>query len=125
MNDVLQYKDYYATVHFSNEDDVFYGKVIGVNDLITFEGASVKALKDAFKEAINDYVETCKELDKTPDKTYKGNFNVRIPSELHKQAAVFAAIRNMSLNEFVRYAIGYTITHTKEQKGEDSRVEYR
>lgn len=125
MNDLLQYKDYYATIHFSNEDDVFYGKVIGVNDLITFEGASVKELKHAFEEAIDDYLETCKELDKTPDKIYKGSFNVRIPSELHRQAAVFAAIRNMSLNDFVRYAINYTITQTKEGNENRDRFQLR
>jgi hypothetical protein len=28
MTDILQYKDYYATIHFSVEDEVFYGKII-------------------------------------------------------------------------------------------------
>lgn len=116
MNDILQYKDYYATVHYSSEDDVFYGKVIGINDLITFEGGSVKELKKAFKEAIEDYLETCEALKKEPNKTYKGSFNVRIPSDLHKEAAVYAAIKNMSLNDFVRYAIDFTLANKKERK---------
>lgn len=85
----------------------------------------MKELKEAFKEAIDDYLDTCKKLSKAPDKTYKGSFNVRIPSELHKQAAVFAAIHNMLLNDFVRYALDYTIAHTKEQNGEGNRFGFR
>ena len=105
MNDILQYKDYIASVHFSSEDDVFYGKILGINDLVSFEGASVKELKKAFQEAVEDYLETCKQIGKEPNKTYKGTFNVRIPTNLHKEAAVFAAINNLSLNDFVKTAI--------------------
>lgn len=110
MNDILEYKGYYATLHFSAVDDVFHGKVIGINDLISFEGASVKELKKAFKEAVEDYLETCKTLKKSPDKTYKGSFNVRIPSELHREAAIAASLKNMSLNDFVKNAIHFTLS---------------
>ena len=109
MNDILKYKDYLASVHFSVDDDVFYGKVLGVDDLINFEGSSVKELKRAFHEAIDDYISTCAERGKEPNKTYKGTFNVRIPSELHKEAAVFAAINSVSLNDFVRSAINFAL----------------
>src|SRR6266700_3556766 len=100
MNDFLQYKGYYASAHFSAEDEVFHGKLIGINDLVNFEGASVKELVKAFHEAVDDYLETCKMLKKEPEKMYKGSFNVRIPENLHKQAALQAALRNMSLNDF-------------------------
>lgn len=116
MNDILEYKSYYAEVHFNSEDEVFHGKIIGINDLVNFEGASVKELKKAFHEAVDDYLATCKELGKEPDKTYKGSFNVRIPSELHRQAALYAALKKMTLNEFVRYAIDIAIS-----KANDSR----
>lgn len=105
MTDVLQYKNYYAEVHFSAEDEVFHGKIIGINDLVNFEGSTVKELKKAFHEAVDDYLETCEELGKEPEKTYKGSFNVRIPSDLHRQAARYAALKNMTLNDFVRHAI--------------------
>lgn len=114
MNDILKYKDYYAAIHYSANDEVFHGKIIGINDLVNFEGTSVKELKNAFKEAVEDYLETCKELEKEPDKTYKGSFNVRIPSELHRQAAIVSAVKNMSLNDFVRYAIDFTISKTSD-----------
>jgi predicted HicB family RNase H-like nuclease len=116
MNDILEYKGYYASVHFSSEDDVFHGKLQGIDDLVNFEGASVKELKKAFREAVDDYLETCKELGKEPNKTYKGTFNVRITTDLHKEAANFAASHNISLNDFVKTAISYALTRKEDIK---------
>ena len=110
MTDTLEYKGYYGEVHFSAEDDLFYGKLIGMTDLVTFEGTSVRALKKDFREAVDDYIETCKEIGKEPNKTYKGTFNVRLTPELHRQAARYAALNNMTLNEFVKYAIDKVIS---------------
>ena len=64
MNDILRYKDYLASVHYSSEDDVFFGKVLGINDLVSFEGASVKELKKSFRDAVEDYLETCRKAGK-------------------------------------------------------------
>ena len=111
MNDILQYKSYYAEVHFSADDEIFYGKVIGINDLVNFEGTTVKELKKAFHEAVDDYLETCKEIGKNPEKTYKGSFNIRIPTELHRQAARYAALKKMTLNDFVRHAIDKVLSN--------------
>lgn len=111
MDDYLAYNGYLASVHFSAEDDVFYGKILGIDDLVNFEGASVKEMKKAFQEAVDDYLETCKALGKEPNKTYKGTFNVRISTNLHKAAAVYAASNNISLNEFIKNAIRYALLH--------------
>ena len=109
MNDILQYKTYLATVHFSAEDEVFYGEIIGINDLVSFEGTTVKELKKAFHEAVDDYIATCEEVGKEPEKTYKGSFNVRIPMELHRQAAIYATVNKISLNDLVRKAIDIVV----------------
>ena len=114
MNDILQYKNYYGSVQFSAEDEVFYGKILGISDLVNFEGESVKELKNAFQESVEEYLEFCKELGKEPDKTYKGTFNVRVSSALHKQAAVFAAVNNITLNDFVKKALSFTLSHKNE-----------
>ena len=114
MNDILQYKNYYASVHFSAVDEVFYGKILGINDLVSFEGFSVKELKKAFEEAVEDYLETCIEIGKMPERTYKGTFNVRVPSELHKEASLFAAVHNITLNQFVKAALSFTLQHKDE-----------
>jgi len=114
MNNKLIYKGYLGTVNFSSEDEVFYGKVHGIVDLVTFEGKSVIELKSAFNESVDDYLQTCKELNKLPDKTYKGSFNVRISTELHQKAASIASGKSISLNDFVKRAISYAIIHEKE-----------
>ena len=81
MSDSMTYKGYIGTVHYSEEDEVFHGKIEAINDLIMFEGTSVKELKKAFHEAVDDYLETCKEMGRDPQKPFKGSFNVRIPSD--------------------------------------------
>ncbi|WP_462265731.1 type II toxin-antitoxin system HicB family antitoxin [Mucilaginibacter sp.] len=111
MIDSLKHQDYSATVHYSADDEVFFGKVMGINDLITFEGTSVAELKEAFQEAIEDYLETCKSLGKSPDKTYKGVFNVRVPAVLHQKAAMIALQHHMTLNDFVKTALVYAVEH--------------
>ena len=114
MNDFLEYNGYYASVHFSAIDDVFYGKLLGIDDLVNFEGASVKELKKSFHTAVEDYLETCEALGREPNKTYKGTFNVRISTDLHKAAAMYAAMNNISLNDFVKTAIDYALSHKEE-----------
>jgi len=114
MNDIVEYKGYYTYLHFSSEDEVFYGKLLDIDDLVNFEGASVRELKRAFHEAVDDYLETCKELGKEPNKTYKGTFNVRLTTDLHRQAALYAAMHNISLNDFVRTAIDYALMHKED-----------
>ncbi len=105
MTDKLTYKDFIDTVHFSTKDSVFYGKIGGINDLVTFEGESVKNLKSAFKEAVDDYIYLCNENGKTPLKSFKGSFNVRIEPKLHFKAFKLAKIHGKSLNQFVSDAI--------------------
>ena len=91
------------------------GKLIGISDLVSFEGNSVNELMDAFIEAVEDYLETCQEIGKEPDKTYKGTFNVRVPTEIHRQAALIAALKKVSLNDFVKSALEETIIREKRQ----------
>lgn len=118
MIDSLKYQDYTATIRYSSDDEVFFGKVIGINDLIVFEGTSVAELKEAFQEAMDDYLETCKDLGKSPDKTYKGVFNVRVPSGLHKKAAMLASQHDMTLNDFVKTALVYAVKHESDISAE-------
>ena len=114
MSNYLTYKGYLGTVNFDAVDEAFHGKINGINDLITFEGQSVKELKKAFEEAVNDYLKTCQELGKQPDKTYKGSFNVRISTELHRKASAIATKKQISLNDFVKRAIHYAISNEKD-----------
>jgi len=114
MKDILTYKGYIGTVHFSSEDDVFYGKIEGIRDLVSFEGQSVDELKKAFQEAVEDYLEFCKQIGKRPEKSYKGSFNIRISPEIHRQAIIKATMLGISLNQLVQKAIEKAIIHPLE-----------
>lgn len=105
MTDRIKYKDFIGSVHFSADDEIFYGKIEGINDLVTFEGSTVAKLKAAFKEAVMDYIELCNEVGKEIFKSFKGSFNVRVNPELHSRAFEHALIEGKSLNQFVKEAI--------------------
>ncbi len=110
MKNVLEYKGYSGTVEFSAEDEVFFGRINGIRDVITFEADSVSKLKKAFKEAVEDYIETCEQLGKNPDKEFKGSFNVRIKPNLHRLAVIKSSAMKISLNQFVEKVIAKELT---------------
>jgi len=105
MKNTLEYMGFIGSVHLSAKDGIFFGKVEGVTDLITFEGASVKELIASFRQAVDDYVELCRKKGKACEKSYKGSFNIRISPELHKKAVRRSLQRGISLNQFVQKAI--------------------
>lgn len=105
MSNFLEYKDYMGTVEYSAEDNILYGRVIGINGLVSYEGDSIQSLKKDFEEAVDDYLEMCRKQCIEPQKTYKGSFNVRISPSLHKSLALYAASHNKTLNASVEEAI--------------------
>ena len=103
--DVLTYKGFIGSVHFSAEDDVFFGKVEGVNDLITFEGDNVKELKNAFFYVIDEHIKDCKNENIPIEKSYNGIFNLRLSPDLHRKIIVAAKKQGTTANAFVKNAI--------------------
>ena len=101
----LEYKGYTGSIEYSKEDGLFYGKILGIKSLISYEGETGPQLEKDFIEAIDDYIADCKELEVELEKPFKGSFNVRIPSELHRDAALKAMELNTSLNGFVSESI--------------------
>ena len=108
-NNTLYYNGFVGSVEYSTLDDCFFGKLVGTTDLVTFEGDSVQCLKSAFQEAVEDYLILCEEVGKAPQKSYRGSFNVHISPELHKDAALLAARKGLSLNALVEKAIVQTV----------------
>ena len=66
-------------------------------------------LEHSFVEAVDDYLETCRELEKEPNRFYKGVFNVRTSKELHRDLAVMAEKKKMKLNELVNRAFDFLV----------------
>lgn len=105
MKDILTYKGFIGSVHYAAEDRVLYGKVEGVNDLITFEGSTVDELEVGFKSMIDEHIKDCQSTNSPIEKSYKGNLNIRLSPELHKKAAHNAAMRGVSLNQYINDAL--------------------
>jgi predicted HicB family RNase H-like nuclease len=101
----LNYKGYTGSIEYSKEDDLLYGKVLGIKGLISYEGKTGKELEHDFAEAIEGYLSTCKEAGIAAEKPFKGSFNVRIPAKLHQKAALLAMEEKISLNNFVAESI--------------------
>lgn len=101
MKDLMEYKGYYGSVHYSDDDQVFHGKIEFIRSLVSYEGTDVKGLRAAFEEAVDDYLQLCKDKKKEPDIPFKGSFNVRVGSDLHRRAALIARNNNTNLNNIV------------------------
>ena len=105
MKDIMKYKGFIGSVHYASEDRVFYGKVEGVNDLITFEGSTVNDLEEGFRYMVNEHIKDCTRKKIPLEKSYKGNLNIRLSPDLHKKAAHNAVLRGVSLNQYINDAI--------------------
>ena len=101
----LTYNGYIGSVSFSEKDNVFFGKIEGINGLVNFEGESVKELTEAFHEAVDDYLEYCEEEGVEPHKSYSGSLNIRLSPEIHSRIAVLAKQAGMSINAFIKSAV--------------------
>lgn len=102
MANTIEYNGYIGSIEYSAEDKCFFGKVEMIDDLVTFEASHAEELEINFQNAVDEYIETCKYLDREPQKVYKGVFNVRIDPELHKKLYQEALKAGMSLNAFVQ-----------------------
>ena len=105
MKDMMSYKGYYGSVHYNDADCIFHGKIEFVRSLISYEGTDVDGLRKAFEEAVDDYSELCEQEGIEAEQSFKGSFNVRTGSELHRRAALLAKEKGINLNKIVTEAL--------------------
>ena len=117
MNKIFRKKGFFGTGGVLDKGNHLFGKVMGVNSLISFEGDSVQSLRHDFQGAVDEYLEMCAANNVEPEKTYKGSFNVRISPELHKVLALYSASRGQTLNATVEEAIQRYFSHNSVVKG--------
>lgn len=103
--DILKYKDYEGTAELDMVRGICRGKILFIDDLVTYEADSPRELQREFESAVDDYVTTCSTLDKEPQRPFRGLFNVRVPPELHRAAALRATSDAVSLNDVVVRAL--------------------
>lgn len=98
----MTYKGYLGSVAFSEKDQVFFGKIEGINALVNFEGESVKELTESFHQAVDDYLAYCEDEGIVPDKSYSGMLNVRLTPMVHRQIALMAIRSGLTINAFIK-----------------------
>ena len=121
MKDVLRYKGFIGSIEVSINDNCIHGKILFIDDTVTYEAESPAQVEAEFKAAVEDYLETCKELGRAPSKPFSGSFNIRIGSELHQRVARHAAVNDISINEVVKQAL---IEYLKESEPEEGIYEH-
>ncbi|WP_413712195.1 type II toxin-antitoxin system HicB family antitoxin [Rhizobium sp. Rhizsp82] len=97
---VMNYNGYAARIEFDAEDEIFFGNIAAISDVIGFHADTVEGLKTAFHEAVDDYIETCRKLGKEPQKTYSGKMMFRVDPDVHARAARAAELAGKSLNQW-------------------------
>lgn len=100
MNNILRYKGFTAKIEFSEDDGVFFGRLLGIEDIVTFHGASVEDLRAAMKETVEFYLEVEAHTGKSAKKQYSGKVMLRLPNQLHEKIAEAAATAGKSINEW-------------------------
>lgn len=99
--DTMEHKGYRGAVHFSADDRVFHGRILGIDDVVSFEGATVDELERAFHEAVDDYLALCDKLGRAPDREYSGKIPLRIEADLHRRVAIVADSEAKSVNGWI------------------------
>lgn len=105
MSKTLSFKGYTGSIETDVENECLYGKLLFINDVVTYEAIDVAGLKAEFNIAVEDYIETCKIIGKEPEKPFKGSLNVRISPQNHRQLAIKAAGNGSSINDEINKAI--------------------
>jgi len=101
MKNAMTYKGYAARIEYDAQDRIFFGRLAGIRDIITFHGQTVDELETAFKEAVDDYLDTCAKLGELPKKPYSGKLTLRISPSVHAAIATAAETSGKSLNKWV------------------------
>jgi predicted HicB family RNase H-like nuclease len=99
---MMEYKGYLAgPIDFNAEENTFSGTVTGLKDVIHFEGKSARELARAFRESVDSYLKFCEETGQEPDRPYNGKILLRTEPELHRKAALRAAVQGVSLSRWI------------------------
>lgn len=100
MTKTMTHNGYHGSIEYSPEDDCLHGRLLNINDIVTYEGNSLAEIKTAFRDSVNDYLAFCAETGKSPDKPYSGKMMFRVDPQVHAKAALAAQLKGISLNQW-------------------------
>ena len=106
----LNYKGYTARIDFDERDNILVGRLLGIKDVIAFHADNVADLRVAFEESVEDYLEACTAIGKTPEKTMSGKLLLRLSPDIHAAAQIKAQSLGKSLNQWASEALSHAVT---------------
>lgn len=106
---MMKYKGYSGRVEYDDDAKIFHGEVLGIKDVVTFQGRTVDEIEQAFKDSVDDYLAFCKKKGEEPDRPFSGKFNLRISPELHAKLSIAAELQGESLNNYIAKALNKLI----------------
>lgn len=98
---MMKYKGYTGYVEYDDEAKIFHGEVLGIKDVVTFQGTTVDEIEKAFKDSVDDYLAFCMERGEEPDRPFSGKFNLRLSASLHAKLSIQARLNRLSLNNYI------------------------
>ena len=98
---MMTYKGYFGKVEFDDEAMLFHGEIIGIRDVVTFQGKTVDEIQKAFHDSVEDYLDFCRERNEEPDKPFSGKFVVRVSPEIHRKLFMSAKKAGQSINAWL------------------------
>lgn len=98
MSSNMTYKGYAAKIEYSDDDLCFVGHVAGIRDVIGFHADNVAGLREAFEEAVDDYIDYCREQGREPLRPASGKISLRISPEIHSAINIAAGVSGKSVN---------------------------
>ncbi len=109
----MEYQGYRAKAAFDDEAGVFHGEVVGIRDVVTFQGESVAELRVAFRDSVDEYLRFCAERGREPNRPFSGRVSLRMRPEIHQAASTAAQTEGKSLNAWlsdtIERAVGQAI----------------
>jgi predicted HicB family RNase H-like nuclease len=113
MTTLAPYKGFQGSAEY--DAGSLFIRVLHIEDAVSTTCGTASEVDAAFRELVDDYLETCREIGKEPNKPFKGSFNVRIKPGLHREAAMTAEARGLSLNAWIEAAISEKLGYKKEE----------
>ena len=106
MMNTMTHEDYLARVEYDDKNGIFTGHIAGLRDGVGFHADTVEGLREAFREAVEDYLETCAKIGKEPQRAFSGQMMFRVAPEVHRKAALAAELAGKSLNQWAEEVLG-------------------
>jgi len=122
MNNTMQYRGYTASMSFDVDDKIIVGRVIDIDDIVTFHGASVAEFETHFHTVVDDYIAACETLGSAPERPASGRLMLRVSPEVHAASLKAAALSGTSLNRWAEQALKAATRRTTKTMPDTSKA---